>query len=120
MERDHSRGVTAEARAFCRAWSPGRYDESQDQWPATIDSSSECRDSVLTAQEQWHNATRKLGRGGTLMSEVAYAGEDHGHVALVASADDLLVALRTAGLDDARHAGIDQQFRAIVEGEKRI
>jgi hypothetical protein len=51
------------------------------------------------------------------MTEVPLVGEDHGDVALVAGADGLVVAPRSARLDDRRYAGGRGGVGAVAERE---
>ena len=52
--------------------------------------------------------------------EVSRAGEDHRDTALVGCGDDLVVAHRPAGLDDAGRAFVDDHVQAIAEREEGI
>ena len=46
--------------------------------------------------------------------------EDHRHAAFVAEFDRVLVAFAAARLDDGGDAGVDQDLRAVVEGEEGV
>src|SRR6266850_4721259 len=54
------------------------------------------------------------------MPEVADAGKNHRHAALVGSTDDFRVAHAAAGLDHRRGAGVDHHVEAVTEREKRV
>ena len=53
-------------------------------------------------------------------SEVAPAGEDHGHVVPVGDLDGHLVAHRAAGLDDRRDAAFGGELDGVGEREVRV
>jgi hypothetical protein len=55
-----------------------------------------------------------------LMPEMANAGEDHRHVALVCGGDDFLVANRAARLDRAGRAGVGSRDQAVWKREESI
>ena len=54
------------------------------------------------------------------MFEVAFGGEDHGHVVLIGLVDTELVVLGTAGLDDGGDAGLGGLGYVVGEGEEGI
>ena len=54
------------------------------------------------------------------MLEVPLTGEYHGDTLLVGLPDRILVADRTAGLHDRRHAVLGGQRHAVVEGEETV
>ena len=54
------------------------------------------------------------------MLEVAFAGEEHGDVELVAFIDRVLVADRAAGLDDCFDAVLSRQGDAVVKREEGV
>ncbi len=55
-----------------------------------------------------------------LVSEVARAGEDHGHAAFVGGGDDFFVADGAAGLDGAGGAGVGGGEESVGEGEEGV
>src|SRR5438105_5154649 len=54
------------------------------------------------------------------VAEVATACEDHRRARRLDRCDDLLVALRAAGLDDRRDAGLERELRPVREREERV
>src|SRR3954468_23446194 len=54
------------------------------------------------------------------MPEVAHAGEQHGHAALVSGGDHLGVAHAAAGLDDRGCAGVNDDIDAVAERKERV
>ena len=55
-----------------------------------------------------------------LMLKMPLAGEYHRNALLVGLADRILVADRSAGLHDRRHAVFGGQRHAVVEGEEAV
>ena len=53
-----------------------------------------------------------------LVFEVADAGDDHGHVVVLAEVDAVLVVDGAAGVDDACDAGLVGYLDAVGEGEE--
>src|SRR5207244_10448087 len=54
------------------------------------------------------------------VAEVAAAGQDHRGACCAHRADDLVVPLRAAGLDQRGDTGREGELRAVGEGEERI
>src|SRR5439155_27117027 len=54
------------------------------------------------------------------MTEMPHAGQNHRHLMLVRSRDDLLIANRAAGLDDCGDAGLRRRVKTVPEGEAGI
>jgi hypothetical protein len=54
------------------------------------------------------------------MPEVPHPGEHHRDAALVGGGDDLVVAHRAAGLDDAGGAFVDDHVQAVAEREEGV
>src|SRR5438105_3985932 len=54
------------------------------------------------------------------MAKMANAGQHHRHLMLVARLDRVLVAHRSAGLDDRRHAGRGRLVNVVPEWEEGI
>src|SRR5262245_44563171 len=54
------------------------------------------------------------------VQEVAFAGEHHGEAELVGAFEYLLVADRTARLDDDRYPGVRGRLHTIGEGIERV
>lgn len=54
------------------------------------------------------------------MPEMAKPGGQAGDAALVAEIKRLLIALAAAGVDDGADAGVDQDLRAVGEGEEGV
>ena len=58
--------------------------------------------------------------GGSLMSKMPDAGEDHGDFMFIASRDRILIADRPAGLDKRRHPRRMRHRYTVVEREEGI
>src|SRR5689334_2145779 len=54
------------------------------------------------------------------MTEVSSTRQNHGRPRRGDGFDDLAVALRAAGLDDRRDAGVERELRAVREREERV
>src|SRR5262249_52546169 len=54
------------------------------------------------------------------MSKMAYASEDHGHLAVVSGSTHFFVTHRAAGLNRAGYAGFGRRDQPIREREKRV
>ena len=86
-------------------------------WPLMTSPASLSRASTVMPSDECR-VTERVTTGS--VEEVPRPREVHRDAGLLRGRDDLLVADRTAGLDDARYAGLDEDLEPVVEREERV